>query len=191
MKKIFIAVSAGLMLFSCKKIEETVTELAAETKQKAEQKARDAVQETVNEQFNKVMNAENVEFDSIFPKQNAAVVTETTGRRIKLPTGTDVYLFKYNTANKDELLQNLVLQPTTSEEKSSKEIKKVDGKAIVEKISFAVKFLPANVVPESFLEDLRSDQTIEYYKINRFPNTSTIIYSPKKNTVYQWVEVKK
>ena len=40
-------------------------------------------------------------------------------------------------------------------------------------------------------DDIKNDKNIEYYKVKRFPNASTIIYNPKTEMVYQFVEVKK
>ena len=56
---------------------------------------------------------------------------------------------------------------------------------------FLKKFLPKNSIDTTFLNSIKSDKNIEYYKVKRFPNSSTIIYNPKNNVVYQFVEVKK
>lgn len=89
------------------------------------------------------------------------------------------------------LLETLVEQSTTDESKSKKEFEKIDGATIVEKLSFFEKFLPANSIDMSFLDDIKNDKNIEYYKIKRFPNSSTVIYNPKNEMIYQFVEVKK
>ena len=89
------------------------------------------------------------------------------------------------------MISTLVSQPTTDEAQSKKEFEKVDGAAIIEKITFFQKFLPANAIDLSFLDDIKNDKNIEYYKVKRFPNASTIIYNPKNEMVYQFVEVKK
>ncbi len=191
MKNITVAVAAAFLLISCQKIEETVNSTVTSAKEKAQQKANEIVQETVNEQINKIVKAESVVFDSVFPHQNALIIENETGRKATFPNGSPFYVFKYKVADKDFLLKTLVEQPTSDEAKSSKEFSKIDGTSFVEKITFFEKFLPANTIDFSFLEDIKNDKNIEYYKVRRFPNTSTVIYNPKNGMVYQFVEVKK
>lgn len=191
MKKIFIIIGASLAIISCDKIEETVTQTVNSAKEKAEIKAKETIQETVNEQLNKLVNAESVKFDSVFPHQNNLILENEIGKKVAFPNGTPFYVFKYKAIDKDLLLKTLVEQTTTDEAQSNKEFQKVDGASIIEKITFFEKFLPANTIDTSFLDDVKSDKNIEYYKIKRFPNSSTVIYNPKTQMVYQFVEVKK
>ena len=191
MKNIPFGILLLLAVSSCQKIEETVNTTVETAKQKAQQKATEAIQETVNDQLNKIVNAENIAFDSIFPQQNAALVENEIGKKVAFPNGQPFYVFKYKTTDKDALLKSLVEQNTTDEAKSSKEFQKMDGALIIEKITFFEKFLPANTIDLSFLNEIKNDKSIEYYKVKRFPNSSTIIYNPKNQMVYQFVEVKK
>lgn len=191
MNRIFLIASLLLVSVSCSKIEETVTSTVTTAQEKAQQKASEMVQETVNEQLNKLINSETVTFSSVFPNESAMLLENETGRKMNLPNGQTVYIFRYKTGDKDALLNVLVDQPTTDESKSKKEFQKIDGAGIVEKLTFFEKFLPANTIDTSFLNDIKNDKNIEYYKVNRFPNTSTIIFNPKNETVYQFVEVKK
>lgn len=191
MKKYFIAVSVFSMLVSCQKVEEIFNSSVESAKEKAQQKATDLVQETVNEQLNKYVNAQSVRFDSVFPHQNLLVLENEVGKKVSFPNGAPFYVFKYKSSDKDLLLKTLVDQPTTNEAQSKKDFEKVDGAAIVEKLTFFEKFLPPNTVDTSFLDDIKNDRNIEYYKVKRFPNSSTVIYNPKNNIVYQFVEVKK
>lgn len=191
MKNIPFGILLLLAVSSCQKIEETVNTTVETAKQKAQQKATEAIQETVNDQLNKIVNAENIAFDSIFPQQNAALIENEIGKKVAFPNGQPFYVFKYKTTDKDALLKSLVEQNTTDEAKSSKEFQKMDGALIIEKITFFEKFLPANTIDLSFLNEIKNDKSIEYYKVKRFPNSSTIIYNPKNQMVYQFVEVKK
>lgn len=191
MKKYFIAVSVFWLLVSCQKVEEIFNSSVESAKEKAQQKATDLVQETVNEQLNKYVNAQSVRFDSVFPHQNLLVLENEVGKKVSFPNGAPFYVFKYKSSDKDLLLKTLVDQPTTNEAQSKKDFEKVDGAAIVEKLTFFEKFLPPNTVDTSFLDDIKNDRNIEYYKVKRFPNSSTVIYNPKNNIVYQFVEVKK
>ncbi len=191
MKKIILAITISAIITSCNKIEETVNQTVTTAKDKAQQKASEMVQETVNEQLGKIVNAQNVKFDSIFPTQNNLVIENATGKKVAFPNGSPFYVFKYKATDKDLLLKTLVKQPTTDEAQSKNEFEKIDGATIVEKLTFFEKFLPANTIDTSFLKDIKNDKTIEYYKVKRFPNSSTIIYNPKNQMVYQFVEVKK
>lgn len=191
MKKIFLGIIAVTALFSCNKIEETVSQTVTTAKEKAQEKATEMVKETVNEQLNKIVNAETIKFDSIFPHSNNLLLENERGRKVAFPNGTPFYVFKYKTSDRDLLLKTLVEQSTTNEAQSKKEFEKIDGATIVEKLTFFEKFLPANTIDTSFLVDIKNDKNIEYYKIKRFPNSSTVIFNPKNGMVYQFVEVKK
>lgn len=191
MKKIFLVAVSTFALVSCNKIEETVNQTVTIAKEKAQQKANETIQETVDAQLNKLVNTQTVKFDSVFPNQQNLTLEQVKGRKLSFPNGSPFYVFKYKTADKEALLKSLVEQPTTDESKSEKQFQKVDGSSIIEKMMFFEKFLPANTIETQFFEDLKSDQNIEFYKIKRFPNVSTVIYNPKTQMVYQFVEVKK
>ena len=191
MKKIALGIIISATLLNCSKIEETVNQTVTSAKEKAQQKTNELVQETVNEQLTKLVNAETVTFSSVFPHQNNLVLENEVGKKVAFPNGTPFYVFKYKTTDKDLLLNTLVSQSTTNEAQSNKEFQKVDGASIVEKVTFFEKFLPANTFDLSFLDDIKNDKSIEYYKVKRFPNASTVIYNPKTQMVYQFVEVKK
>lgn len=190
-KQIFLGIAAMLMAVSCNKIEETVNHTVTTAQEKAQQKATEIVNETVNEQLNKVIKTENVSFNTVFPHQNMALTEDGTGKKVAFPNGQPFYVFKYKTTDKDLLLKTLVEQATTDEAQSAKSFEKLDGALIVEKLTFFEKFLPSNTIDTSFLDDIKNDNSIEYYKVKRFPNSSTIIYHPKTQMVYQFVEVKK
>lgn len=191
MKKIVLFCFVAIAITSCQKVEESVATIVSETKEKAQQKATEAIQETVNEQVGKLVNAENIQFDEIFPHENDLVLVNEVGKKVAFPNGTPFYVFKYKTSDKDLLLSTLVEQSTKDEVQSKKAFEKVDGVMIIEKITFFEKFLPKNSIDLGFLDDLKNDKNIEYYKVKRFPNSSTIIYNPKTEMVYQFVEVKK
>ncbi len=191
MKKIALGIIISATLLNCSKIEETVNQTVTSAKEKAQQKTSELVQETVNEQLTKLVNAETVAFTTVFPHQNNLVLENEVGKKVAFPNGTPFYVFKYKTADKDLLLNTLVSQSTTNEEQSNKDFQKVDGASIVEKVTFFEKFLPSNTFDMSFLDDIKNDKSIEYYKVKRFPNASTVIYNPKTQMVYQFVEVKK
>lgn len=191
MKKLIVATMLGASVLSCSKIEETVTQTVTSAKEKAQQASSDIVQQTVNEQLSKIVNAENVSFNTVFPNTSNLVLENETGKKVAFPNGTPFYVFKYKTSDRDLLLKTLVEQPTTDEAQSRPDFEKVDGSSIIEKVTFFERFLPANTIDLSFLDDIKSDKSIEYYKIKRFPNASTVIYNPKSGMVYQFVEVKK
>lgn len=191
MKKIVLSSLFFLSFISCEKVEESISTIVTETKEKAQQKATEAVQETVNEQLNKIVNAESLTFESIFPHDQSLVLENESGRKVAFPNGTPFYIFKYKVSDKDLLLKTLTEQTTSDESQSKKDFEKIDGSTIIDKITFFQKFLPANSIDLSFLDDIKNDKNIEYYKIKRFPNASTVIYNPKNQMVYQFVEVKK
>ena len=180
----------SIALISCNKIEEIVTQSVDSAKEKAQQKATEAMQQTVNEQLGKLVNAENEQFVQVFPNQNNLILENFVCKKMTYPNRSPFYAFKYKTTDKDVLLKTLVEQPTTDEAQSKKDFEKVDGKAIVDKLKFFENFIPANTIDTSFLDEIKNDKTIEYYKIKRFPNSSTVIYNPKTEMVYQFVEEK-
>ncbi len=191
MKKLIYTLITISALASCSKIEETVTETVNTTREKAEQQASDLLKETVSEQLDKLISADTASFKAVFPSETPLLLEAESGRKVTLPNGTPFYVFKYKTADKDLLLKTLVAQPTTDETQSSETFEKVDGSSLWEKLSFFEKFIPENTIDMSFLDEMKNDKSVEYYKIKRFPNNSTLVYNPKNNTAYHFVEVKK
>lgn len=193
MKKYILPVVTTFLLVSCNKIEEKIDQTVQETTEKVQQKAQQAVEETVkktvNESINSITNSQDVKFNEVFPNSES-LISEEKGKKIKLPTGTEGYVFKYK-ADITVLLPFLEKQATSDESKSEKTARKIDGQSIISKISLVSKFLPENTFDTSFLEDIKTDKSIQYYKLKRFPNSSTIIYNPKNKTIIQYVEVNK
>ena len=192
MRKYIFAILPLLAITSCSKVEETITEQIEKTTTSVKEKAQNAVKETLNEtvsnSINSMTNAEDAQFKEVFPQGDAAMISEFKGKKFTFPNGSPAYIFKYK-ADKELLIPYLEQQETTDEAKSDLVAKKVDGKTFIDKLNFIEKFLPANTIDMSFLEDLKSDKSIEYYKLKRFPNSSTIIYNPKTQQVFQFVEV--
>lgn len=193
MKKYILPVVTTFLLVSCNKIEEKIDQTVQETTEKVQQKAQQAVEETVkktvNESINSITNSQDVKFNEVFPNSES-MISEEKGKKIKLPTGTEGYVFKYK-ADIAVLLPFLEKQATSDESKSEKTARKIDGQSIINKISLVSKFLPENTFDTSFLQDIKTDKSIQYYKLKRFPNSSTIIYNPKNQTIIQYVEVNK
>lgn len=194
MKKYILVILPLIAISSCSKVEETINEQIEKTTTSVKEQAQNAVKETLNEtvsnSINSLTNAEDVQFKAVFPQGDASMITEFKGKKFTFPNGSPAYVFKYK-ADKELLIPYLEQQQTTNEEKSDLVAKKVDGKSFIEKLNFIEKFLPANTIDMSFLEDLKTDKSIEYYKVKRFPNSSTIIYNPKTQQVFQFVEVSK
>ncbi len=186
-----VLAAGAMMLFSCQKVEESVTTIVTDTKEQVKQKAMETVHQTITEQVSRVVKAEDVAFDSVFTATNDLKLSQVTGKKIVTPNGLPYYVFKYKATERELLLQSLTEQTTADESRSSKEYKKVDGASIIEKIYFVEKFIPGELVNVSFLNELKTDKTVEYYKISRFPNSSTVIYQPKDQTVWHFVEVMK
>ncbi|SHE76269.1 hypothetical protein [Chryseobacterium sp. OV279] len=194
MKKYILPVIPVFLFISCNKIEEKIDQTVQKTTETVQQKAQQAVEETVkktvSESLNSLTNSQDVKFSQVFPDGGKPVVSEETGKKFKFPNGSEGYIFKYK-SDIAVLLPFLEKQPTSDENKSEKTARKIDGQSIIDKISFVSKFLPENTFDTGFLEDIKNDKNIEYYKLKRFPNNSTIIYNPKTQTIIQYVEVNK
>ncbi|ASE62398.1 hypothetical protein H3Z85_02570 [Chryseobacterium indologenes] len=194
MKKYILPVITGLLLISCNKIEEKIDQTVQKTTETVQQKAQQAVEETVkrtvSESINSLVNSQDVKFNDVFPSAGAPVVSEEKGKKFKFPSGSEGYIFKYK-ADIAVLLPFLEGQPTSDETKSDKTARKIDGQSIIDKIDFVSKFIPENVIDTSFIEEIKTDKNIQYYKLKRFPNSSTLIYNPQNKTVLQYVEVNK
>ncbi len=194
MKKYILPVITGLLLISCNKIEEKIDQTVQKTTETVQQKAQQAVEETVkrtvSESINSLVNSQDVKLNDVFPSAGAPVVSEEKGKKFKFPSGSEGYIFKYK-ADIAVLLPFLEGQPTSDETKSDKTARKIDGQSIIDKIDFVSKFIPENVIDTSFIEEIKTDKNIQYYKLKRFPNSSTLIYNPQNKTVLQYVEVNK
>lgn len=194
MKKYILVILPLAALTSCSEIEETINQQIEKTTTSVKEQAQNAVKETLDDtisnSINSLTNAENAQFQEVFPKGEPTMISDFKGKKFSFPNGSPAYVFKYK-ADKDLLIPYLEQQETLDEEKSDKVAKKIDGKVFMDKLSFVEKFLPANTIDMSFLEDIKNDKSIEYYKLKRFPNSSTIIYNPKTQQVFQFVEVSK
>jgi hypothetical protein len=194
MKKLILAVTGTLSLLSCNKISDKIDQTVQETTETVKQKTQAAVEErvkkTVNESIKSLTNSQDVKFNEVFPNSGKGIISGENGKKFVFPNGTEGYIFKYK-ADKEALIPFLESQPTTDETRSDKKARKVDGQNIVDKISFIEKFLPENTIDKGILDDIKNDEGIEYYKLKRFPNNSTIIYNSKDKTVLQYVEVNK
>ena len=194
MKKYILVILPLVALTSCSKIEETINQQIEKTTTSVKEQAQNAVKETldgtISNSINSLTNAENAQFQEVFPNGEPSMISDFKGKKFSFPNGSPAYVFKYK-ADKDLLIPYLEQQETLDEEKSDKVAKKIDGKLFIDKLSFVEKFLPANTIDMSFLEDIKNDKSIEYYKLKRFPNSSTIIYNPKTQQVFQFVEVSK
>jgi hypothetical protein len=73
----------GWHLISCNKIEEIVTRSVDSAKEKAQQKTTEAMPQTVKEQLGKLVNAENVQFQQVFPNQNNLILENFVGKKIR------------------------------------------------------------------------------------------------------------
>lgn len=190
MKKIIFALLPVIALNSCSKIEESINETIDKTTQSVKEQAHNAVKETVNNSINSLAIAENAQFQEVFPNGKPQMISEFKGKKFSFPDGSPAYFFKYK-ADKELLIPFLEKQTTLDEGKSDQFARKIDGKSFVDKLNFIEKFLPENTIEMSFLEDIRNDKSIEYYKLKRSPNNSTIIYNPKNQQVFQFIEVTK
>ena len=194
MKKYILVILPLAALTSCSKIEETINQQIEKTTTSVKEQAQNAVKETldgtISNSINSLTNAENAQFQEVFPNGEPSMISDFKGKKFSFPNGSPAYVFKYK-ADKDLLIPYLEQQETLDEEKSDKVAKKIDGKLFIDKLNFVEKFLPANTIDMSFLEDIKNDKSIEYYKLKRFPNSSTIIYNPKTQQVFQFVEVSK
>lgn len=194
MKKTGIMAILAITLISCNKIEEKFNETIDKTTESVKQKAKDAVKETldstISESINSVTNAENAMFTEVFPNADPALMTEFKGKKVKFPNGSPAYVFKYK-ADKNQLITFLESQSVSDESRSDKTARKIDGQSIIDKISLAEKFLPEGTIDTSFLQEIKNDKNIEFYRLKRIPNNSTIIYNPKDNQVFQFVEIVK
>ena len=194
MKKYILVILPLAALTSCSENEETINQQIEKTTTSVKEQAQNAVKETLDDtisnSINSLTNAEHAQFQEVFPNGEPSMISDFKGKKFSFPNGSPAYVFKYK-ADKDLLIPYLEQQETLDEEKSDKVAKKIDGKLFIDKLSFVEKFLPANTIDMSFLEDIKNDKSIEYYKLKRFPNSSTIIYNPKTQQVFQFVEVSK
>ena len=194
MKKYLVLIAASAFAISCSKVEETISEKITQTTDRinetAQNKVKETVQKTLDSSISSMTNAENAEFNEVFPTGDPSMISEFKGKRITFPNGSPAFLFKYK-ADKDSLLTFLENQETVNEENSDKKARKIDGQSFIDKLTLVEKFLPANTFNMDWLQDIKNDKNVEFYKLKRLPNKSTIIYNPATQQVYQFVEVSK
>ncbi len=194
MNKFWLLGLLSISLLSCNKIEEKINETIDKTAENVKQKAADEVKKvmdsTISNSINSLTNAEDVVFTDVFPNAEANSVTEFRGKKVEIFNKNSVYIFKYK-SDKNQLLATLEAQPTTDENRSDKTARKIDGQSIIEKITVLEKLLPENTIDTQFLDEIKSDKNIEFYRLKRIPNNSTIIFNPKNNQVFHFIEIVK
>ena len=189
MKNIILLTGIVAGFLSCSKIEEEKDRIVLQTQETIQRKTEEAVKETIGNSINNLTNAEDVLYGDVFAGADSLNLTSTKGKKIKFPNGSEAYVFKY-TGDKEAVLSFLENQPTTDEAGAGKKFKKIDGSSIMQTFSFIEKFLPesqAGLIPT----ELKNDSSIEYYRLKRAPNSSTLIYSPRSNTFYHYLEILK
>ncbi len=190
MKNYIILLAVALLATGCTKIDEQIDVAITSAKTSVQQKTKDVIQEKLENSLTSLSTAENTDFRALFTDGNYILLSDFKGKRVDLPTGSPAYLFAYK-ANKDELLTFLERQRSTDEAHSDQKARKTDGHRLLSKLSLVEKLLPDNTLDLSFLNHLRDDESIEYYKLKRLPASSTIIYNPKTKQIYHFVEIKK
>lgn len=176
-------------LSSCNKIEEKIDKTTQVIQTKAEEQVQKAVQNTINKSVEQILNGEEVPFETLFPQGDSNIILDYKAKMVNLPTGDKVVIMHYR-SDPSLLFPLLEQQPTTDEAKSDKNVVKIDGKSFVQKLKFIEKFLPEGTLDTAFLDDMKSEKNLEFYRLMRFPNKSTLIVDSKKQKVYQIVEIK-
>ena len=179
------------IIISCQKAKEEFQQIADETTQKVKERSSELVKEQVDKHLSETItsmtNAEEVSFQDVFNENKITSLKTIKGKKVALPMGIFISVFKYS-ADKDELLRSLENQTTENEAGSDKIAKKIDGKNIIEKIKLLKNLLPENSFDTSILDEISTDRSLEFYRLNRIPNRSTLIYDPKNNTFLHIVE---
>lgn len=194
MKKLGMLALAAFALVACNKVEEKINSSIDKTAEHLKAKAKTAVQESVNttisESLNTIANAENAVFHEVYPGADTSAFVDFKGKKVKFPNGSPAYIFKYK-ADRDAVLKLLEAQSTSDENRSEAKARKIDGQSIINKIAFVEKFLPEGLIDSSFLQKLKSDKNIEFYRLKRFPSNTTLIFNPADNQIFQFVEILK
>ena len=189
-----MAALSALLLTACSKVEEKINSSIDQTAENLKTKAKAAVQKSVNttisESLNTIANAENAVFHEVYPGADTSSFIDFKGKKVKFPNGSPAYVFKYK-ADRDAVLKLLETQVTTDEKRSEKKARKIDGQSIISKISLAEKFLPEGMIDTSFLQEIKTDKNIEFYRLKRFPNNTTLVFNPADNQIFQFVEILK
>ena len=187
MKKYILVILPLAALTSCSEIEETINQQIEKTTTSVKEQAQNAVKETfddtISNSINSLTNAEHAQFQEVFPKGEPTMISDFKGKKFSFPNGSPAYVFKYK-ADKDLLIPYLEQQETLDEEKSDKVAKKIDGKVFMDKLSFVEKFLPANTIDMSFLEDIKNDKSIEYYKLKGSQTAARLFIIRKRSRFF-------
>lgn len=182
-----------LLIFSCQKAKEEFQQIVDETQQKVKDKTTEIVQEQVDKKVEEIIKSVNISedilFSEVFPRNEMSILDSVKGKRINLPNQSTAIIFKYK-AEKTKLLKFLENQPTKNEANSDKTARKIDGKSMIAKLKLAKTFLPESMQANSVLKSIETDQTLEFYRLNRLPVKSTFIYNPKDSTFFHFVELK-
>lgn len=181
-----------LTLFSCQKVEDRISETFNSTKEKVKNRVLDETKTGFEEQIERTIHAitkiENAEFSEVFPQADDRNLLNFRGRKAKLPTGTLVYIFRFNT-DKEAYLNLLENQPALDGKANLTKAEKIDGASIIDKIKFLEKFIPTDINTD-FIQDIKTQHNIEFYQLKRSKEKNTLIYNPKTEQFLQLIEIK-
>ena len=193
MKNTLLLLSLLLINFSCQKIEEKMQQTVDETTQKVKDQSTKIIREKFDQQINETIknltNSEDIAFSKVFINNTLPSLDSIKGKSVQLPTGSNVIVFKYK-MEKKPLLEFLQKQPTTDEAKSDKIAQKINGEKIMEKLKMAEAFLPKEITDNPVFQSNKDNKSLEFYRLNRAPLQSTLIYNPKDSTFFHLVDAK-
>ena len=111
------------LVAACTEVEEKITETFTKTKndvsERAQTMVKEKLNETLNNSINSLANAEDAQFQEIFPTGDPILISDFKGKKVTFPNGSPAYVFKY-TADKEALIPFLEKQETTDEECSDR-----------------------------------------------------------------------
>ncbi|MFC6268032.1 hypothetical protein [Frigoriflavimonas asaccharolytica] len=193
MKNTILLLFFFLVFSSCQKIEEKISQTVDETTQKVKDKSNKIIQEKfddkINETIKNLTNSEDIAFSKVFQNNTLQTLDSIKGKSLVLPTGSKVIIFKYK-MEKKTLLEFLQSQPSTDNANSDKIAKKIDGQEILAKLKMAESFLPKELTDNPVFQSNKDNKSLEFFRLNRIPLQSTLIYNPKDSTFFHLVDAK-
>ncbi len=176
-----------IIIFSCSKVDEVKNNAVTKIKNKTTETSEKVWKKGVEKVFEFTTIIKPIKFEDIYGKNTGIETNNEVGKRIEFAGNFYQCFLKYN-YNKEKILEFLDNLKTNHPEISDEKHSKTDKQMLEEKLKFLESKFPDIYEEISFFTAVKNNKNLEYYYINKYPNSNIIIYDKSDNLIYHFVE---
>jgi hypothetical protein len=178
---LFLAGCTGMV--SCQRVKDKSNELVGKTKNKI----GEAWKKKVDETFDALTTSHQSSFGEVFGTTDTPKIEEIDGLWIDWPASFYYGFLKYK-ADKKQVLDFIIDQPTTKEDYSGNSWTENNGEDLLSNLHMIETDHPHLKKKLTFFYELRDLKGLAFYQCDRFPKTHYIAFDAKTGIVYHHFE---